>query len=120
MRRFASLPLACYAVMLAYSCYGAAVVGHWPYHANPDPKELPLRPLLHFVAIVMFTGGSSLFLLPMGYAVWRLVIRLKHCSPPNHRTWLLLYAAGGFLWILDFTAGFGRMPWHSIVSWILD
>ena len=106
--------------MFGYACYGAFVVGHWPYYAHPDPKELPLRALLNAVAIVMLAGALSLVLLPIVYGLWRLVVKLKHRAVPNHRTWLILYTTGAMIWIVDFTALHGRMPWHSILSWLLD
>jgi hypothetical protein len=120
MRRFAILPLACYAVMLAYACYAAAVVGHWPFYAHPDPKELPVRTLLHIVAIVMLIGALSVLLLPVSYTIWRSAMKLKDRTVPKHRTWVLLYAAGGIIWLLDFAAVHGRLPWRSLIDWIID
>ena len=120
MRRFALLPLACYAVMFAYACYGAAVVGHWPYYAHPDPKELPLRTLLYVVTIIMLIGALSVLLLPIGYAVWRLVLKLKDRAVPKHRTWVLLYAVGAAVWIIDFVGVRVRMPWRSLIEWMID
>jgi hypothetical protein len=120
MRRFSILPLVCFALMFAYAAYGAVVVGHWPYYAHPDPKELPLPRLFAAVAIITLAGALSLLLLPIGYATWRLALRLKHRAVPTHRTWVGLYAAGAMLWVADFAALHGRLPWHSVLNWILD
>jgi hypothetical protein len=120
MKRLSILPLLCYALMVAYAGYGAAVVGHWPYYAHPDPKGLPVPALLTVAAIAMLVGSLSVLLLPLAYAGWRLVLRQKRRSLPAHRTWVWLYAAGAAVWIADFAALHGRMPYHSIVNWILD
>ena len=120
MRRFSLLPLVCYALMFAYACYGAFLIGHWPYYAHPDPKELPVRALLDTVAIIMLVGALSLVLVPVGYAMWRLAVKLKHRAVPQHRVWVMLYVAGVTIWIVDFAALHGKTPWHSILSWILD
>jgi hypothetical protein len=107
-------------MMFVYACYGAAVVGHWPYYAHPDPKELPHRTLLHVAAIVMLIGALSVLLVPVGHVVWRLVQRLRHSEVREHRRWLLLYVVGMVIWILDCVSMFSRGPWHSIISWIVD
>lgn len=106
--------------MFAYACYGAIVVGHWPYYANPDPKVLPGRLLLNFIGIVMLIGVLSALLLPFGYATWRIVMHLRHRPLPKHGTWVWVYAAGLVIWILDLTALYEWMSWHSLISWIID
>src|SRR5687767_13461639 len=117
MKRFSVLPLVCYVLLFAYAGYGAFVIGHWPYYAHPDPRELPLRVLLHTAVIIMLAGALSLIVLPMGYAMWRLVMKLKHRAVPQHRTWVMLYLIGSIIWVADFAALQGRMPWHSILNW---
>jgi hypothetical protein len=106
--------------MAAYACYGFIVVGHWPYYAHPDPKELPARVLLQVTAIIMLVGALSLVAIPVGYAGWRTVMHLRRRPIPKHGTAILFYVAGAALWLVDFAALHGRVPWHSIISWILD
>ena len=120
MRRISLLPLASYAALLAYACYGAVVVGHWPYYAHPDPKELPVQVLLHIATIIMLMGVLSVLLLPIVYAAWRLVMRLQHRPVLQDSVWVWVYVAGAIAWIIDFSALHGKMPWHSVISWILD
>jgi hypothetical protein len=120
MRRFSILPLACYALLFAYACYGAVVVGHWPYYAHPDPKQLPVRALAFAATFILLVGAFALLLLPVGYAIWRLILKLKQQAAPNHRVWVILYAAGATFWIADYAALHRRLPWHSIINWILD
>jgi hypothetical protein len=120
MRRLSLLPLFCFGIMLAYACYGAVVVGHWPYYAHPDPKELPARMLLQVVAMVMLIGAASVVCLPVGYAIWRGVLGVRKTPAPRHRVWVLWYLVGAIIWLLDFGALHDRLPWHSVISWILD
>ena len=120
MKRFSILPLACYAIMLAYAGYGALVVGHWPYYAHPDPKELPLEFLLGAVAIVMLVGVAALLLIPIGYVAWRVAVAMRHQQIDARRKAVIVYSAGALLWVLDFAALHGDMPWHSTLNWLLD
>jgi hypothetical protein len=120
MRYATTLPLACFVAMFAYACYGAAVVGHWPYYAHPDPKELPHRVLLHVTGAFMLVGAASLVLVPPGYGVWRAVTHLREGRTPKHRRWVWIYCAGATPWFLDWVAMVSRAPWHSVISWLLD
>ncbi len=120
MKRLSVLPLGCYAVMFAYACYVALMVGHWPYYAHPDPGTLGLRSVGYAVAITMIVGALSVILLPIGYSFWHLVATLKHRAVPSHRKWTMLYAIGAMCWILDYAALHGWAPWHSIISWLVD
>lgn len=120
MRRLSLLPIVCFGVMLAYACYGATVVGHWPYYAHPDPKELPGRMLFQAVAIVMLIGVASVVCLPVGYTIWRCICVMRKAPPTRHRVWILWYLAGVSIWLLDYAAEHRRLPWHSVISWILD
>jgi hypothetical protein len=120
MRRLSLLPLICFGIMMAYACYGAAVVGHWPYYAHPDPKELPARVPLTVGAFVMLIGAASLVCLPLGYGIWRIFLCLGKAPAAPHRAWVLWYLAGVSIWLLDFAAGHYWLPWHSTISWILD
>ena len=120
LRYFSLLPLVCFAVFIGYACYGAWHVGDLPYYAHPDPKELPHRPLLRLVSTALLIGLVSLPLLPVGYTVWRALIRWRNRPLPSHRKYMLWYLAGACLWVLDFGAEFVQVPWFSTISWILD
>ena len=96
------------------------VTGHWPYYNHPDPKELPNSLLFQVVGIAFLMGALSLPVLPFGYAVWRFAVERKHQVVPKHGTWMMLYVAGATVWIADFAALHGRLPWHSVLGWLLD
>jgi hypothetical protein len=120
MRRFTCLPLACYAGLLAYACYGWFQVGHWPYYAHPDPKELPHDLLLRITSIVFLIGVLSILLTPLVYVVWRTLAAWKKWSVPAQGGPMILYLTGVTMWVLDFSAEFTKVPWTSTISWLLD
>ena len=51
------IPLLTFLALFGFAAIAWARVGHWPYCANPDPKDLNL-PFLH---------GAALFSLPIGF-----------------------------------------------------
>ncbi|HEX2860434.1 MAG TPA: hypothetical protein VHN79_02295 [Lacunisphaera sp.] len=120
MKYLSTLPLVCYALMFAFTCYVATVLGHWPYYANPDPKELRQSFLVNAVTIAMLLGALSLLLVPLGYAIWRAALRIRQLQTPPHRAFLAVYFVGLTVWVFDLMALHGGMPWHSIVDWLLD
>ena len=68
----------------------------------------------------MLVGTFSVFVVPAGYAAWRLVKRHKHSPLPPHGKWVLFYAVGAMLWMLDLVSLLTDAFWPSIISWILD
>jgi len=120
MRRFTILPLACYAALLGYGCYAWFLVGHWPYYAHPDPKELPHRVLLNIVSVVFLIGLLSLVVIPVAHLLWCAVAHWRKWPIPPQRRPYILFAAGVALWVLDFAAVFTDLPWTSNISWLLD
>jgi len=105
--------------LFAYACYAAVIVGHWPYYAQPDPKELPLRPLLSVVGYITAAGAMSVLVLPLMFAICRYYARWRnvHVSK-QRRVPTILYLAGAALWIADLTLTF--TDHQSLVSWIID
>jgi hypothetical protein len=120
MRRFSLLPLACYGVLIAYACYAWFQIGHWPYYAHPDPKELPHRVLLNIATFAFLVGICSVIIVPVGYLIWRMVMAWRKKPAPPHRRPVLWYLAGVALWVLDSVAEPAAMPWTSNISWLLD
>src|SRR6478736_1227547 len=118
MRRLSILPLACYGVLLAYACYAWLQVGHWPYYAHPDPKELPHRDLLRLASAVFLVGALSVTAIPVGYLVWRAMAIWRKKPTLPHRKPVVLYLAGVALWGLDFAAEFTAVPWTSTIGWV--
>ena len=120
MKRFALLPLVCFALLLAYAGYAMFVTGHWPYYNHPDPKQLPNSALFKMVGVAFLGGARSRVVRPCGYAVWRFAVERKHQAVPKHGAWVMLYLAGASVWIVDFAALHGRLPWHSVLGWLVD
>jgi hypothetical protein len=120
MRRFSLLPLASYGVVIAYACYAWFHLGHWPYYAHPDPKELPHRALLNIASVAFLAGLFSLLVIPLGYGVWRGVLTWRKQAATPHHGPLAWYSAGLALWVLDLVAEFSRVPWTSNIGWLLD
>jgi hypothetical protein len=120
MRRITILPVACYAAILGYACYAWFHIGHWPYYAHPDPKELPNHLLLQIASMVFLIGALSVVLIPLGYLSWRAVAIWRKVSVSPHSSCVVLYLVGLALWALDLTADFTDVPWKSTISWILD
>lgn len=120
MRRFAALPISCYAIVFLYACYAAIAVGHWPHYSHPDPKDLPMAALSVIATIAMLIGVISVPLIPVGYAGFRLVAHVKHRPVPAHARWIGLYAVGAILWILDVVAINRGLPWASLSEWLID
>lgn len=120
MSRLSAVPLICFVILFAYACYGWAVVGHWPYYAHPDPKQLPFRPLLRLVSLVTFAGVLSLLVLPVAYAVARTVAATRKQTLVLPQSTLPLYFTGTALWVADFVVLKAGGPWHSMLNWLLD
>ena len=120
MKRFSLLPLACYGALIAYACYAWFQLGHWPYYAHPDPKELPHRVLLNVTSAVFLAGVAAILLIPFGYLVWRAVAAWRKKPVPPHRRPVVWYMTGTALWVLDLAAEFTSLPWSSNIGWLLD
>jgi len=120
MRKLSLLPLVCYGTLVAYACYAWVQIGHWPYYAHPDPKELPHRALLSITSAVFLLGVSSMIFVPVGYLVYRVVAAARKKAISPHRGPAVLYLTGAALWVLDFAAEFTALPWSSNISWLLD
>lgn len=120
MRHFSILPLACYAVIVCYGCYAWFQIGHWPYYAHPDPKELPHRVLLDIASAVFLAGLLSVISIPAGYLLWRAVASWQKRPVPPHRTPVVLYLTGVAVWVLDLIAEFTRVFWSSNIGWLMD
>jgi hypothetical protein len=119
-RRLSALPLACFLVIVAYACSAAAVIGHWPSYNNPDPKQLPLRPLLYATDLACLTGVLSVMVLPLAYGIARAVAtRRKQLFALRPGT-LPLYFSGAALWVVDIISIRTRGPWPSLLDWFLD
>ncbi len=106
--------------MLTYACYASVVVGHWPYYAHPDPKELPLSYLLSAVSWILLLGLASVILIPLGYGTCRLIARWRKTPFAVHRAAVGFYLAGAILWTADISAEFTRLPWKSLAGWVID
>jgi hypothetical protein len=117
---FSLLPLACYGVLVAYACYAWFHVGHWPYYAHPDPKELPHAALLTITWVVTAVGIFSIVLVPLGFLVRRLFGFIRKQPMPWPRWAKLLFLAGAAVWVLDISAELSRLPWSSNLSWLAD
>ena len=120
MKQLTILPLLGYAVLLGYAGYATVVIGHWPYYAHPDPKDLPGPTLLRIVSGAMAVSLAMVVALPIGYAIRRAVAAWKKQSLAPHPAPLLIYGAGALVWILDLAAEFTPLPWSSLTSWMLD
>ncbi|RXK55768.1 hypothetical protein ESB00_07745 [Oleiharenicola lentus] len=120
MSRLSALPLVCFLVLFAYGCYGTVVVGHWPYYAHPDPKELPLRPLSYAVALTSLAGILAVLALPIAYTVARGIAAWRKQPLTLRHGTLPLYFMGSALWVADFVVMKSGGPWHSLLSWIMD
>jgi hypothetical protein len=120
MRHAALLPLACYAVLFGYAGYGWWMMGHWPYYAHPDPKELPRRVLLSIATVAFIVGALFLVLIPIAYAGWRGAASWRKRPTAPHRKTVLWYSAGLAVWVLDMIPEFTDAPWSSNISWLLD
>jgi hypothetical protein len=59
-------------------------------------------------------------LLPVGYAIWRIVVQLKRRALSKHRTLVSLYTLDAVVWLIDFAGVFWRSLRPSLVSWIID
>lgn len=114
------LPLACYGALIAYACYAAMVVGHWPYYSHPDPKQLPGRPLVGVFAFITMLGLLSVVVLPAAYGAYRAIAASKEWKLPAQIKPVLLYSMGAAIWVLDVAAEFNDLPWPSLMSWIFD
>lgn len=119
MSRLSLLPLVCYAALVAYAVYATSVVGHWAYYNHPDPKELPLRPLLSVVSYIVLAGVLSVIVLPVFYAIQRLTVESKiRARNIKLRVPALLYLMGATVWISDLTLTL--TDHHSLISWLID
>lgn len=114
------LPLACYGVLIAYACYAWFQVGHWPYYAHPDPKELPHKLLLGITGRVAAVGLISILLVPLGFLVRRLVGFIRKKPMPWPRQAKLFFLVGAVVWVLDLAAELSRLPWNSNMGWLAD
>lgn len=110
------LPLACYGALIAYACYAAMVVGHWPYYSHPDPKQLPGRPLVGVFAFITMLGLLSVVVLPAAYGAYRAIAASKEWTLPAQMKPVLLYSMGAAIWVLDVAAEFNDLPWPSLMS----
>jgi hypothetical protein len=120
LRKLSLLPLVCFGVLIAYAGYAWFQVGHWPYYAHPDPKELPHRVLLYITGIFFLVGIFSILLVPVGLLVGRVIsARRNYASSPLQRA-TVLYLAGAALWLLDLAAVHTAMPWTSTIGWSID
>ena len=123
MYRVSVLPAICYAVLLVFACLAALQIGHWPYYAHPDPKELlSLRAVYLIASYATLLGVVSVVVLPACYAIFRTLAQWR-----KWRKWrfekkpkgIILYSVGATLWILDFVLMFTHSRW-SLMSWIFD
>lgn len=111
-------PLVCFFALFAYACYAALVVGHWPYYAFPDPKDLPAGHLTTWLALLALVGFASVVFIPIGYAVFRASARWKSWQLPDQGGALTWYGIAAAPWLLDLViAYFSR---YSLLSWIFD
>jgi hypothetical protein len=119
MSRLSPIPLVCYAILVTYACYATVTIGHWPYYAHPDPKELPFRPLMNVVVLTTFAGLLSVVGLPLLHSLHSLwqTWRKTERRPLSAGT-LTFYLAGAVAWIADLTLTFADK--RSLTSWIFD
>jgi len=120
MKQISLLPLVCYAAVLCYACYAASLLGHWPYYAHPDPKELPGPSFVTIAGLVVLLGLLSVIVLPFGYGIYRAIAAWKKHPVTSQTKPVLLYCAGAALWVLDVAPEFMRLPWSSLASWVMD
>ena len=120
MSRLSPIPLVCYLILVAYACYAAATIGHWPYYAHPDPSELPLPSLGNVVLLTTLAGLLSVLLLPVLYGSYRALAAWRKWPISPSRKAVGLYAIGAALWSLDVTFEFVNGPLPSLAGWIFD
>jgi drug/metabolite transporter (DMT)-like permease len=114
------LPLAGFLLLVGFAGYAASIIGHWPYYAHPDPKELGLPRMVTVVGLASLLGLLSIILLPCGYILARMVARWRQRPLVLSPGTLPLYFAGAALWLIDFTLMHTGGPWPSLLNWILD
>ena len=112
------LPLVCYAALLAYAIYAATVVGHWPFYAHPDPKDLPAGQLTALLGGLTLLGLASCVLIPVVYFIRRAATSSKKQQFQAAVSSITLFAVGAAIWAIDFTLI--HVGKHSLISWILD
>ena len=120
MKTLSILPIVCYGLIVAYACYAAAVVGHWPYYAHPDPKDLPLRGLVYVADIILLIGLVTVVLVPIVYGAYRTKAAWSKVQVPPHRAAVGLYCFGALSWVADVAAEFANLPWKSLAGWVAD
>lgn len=119
MTRLSIIPLACYAVLVAYACFAAAIVGHWPYYSEPDPKNLPLQPLYSIVAYTSLAGVLSIFIVPAIYAGHCLVAKWRRVDlNAKMRRPVTIYCLGAVAWLADL--GLTAAGRQTLISWLID
>ena len=120
MKHLSWFPLICYGLVLVYACYAAAVVGHWPYYAHPDPKNLPWPELVNVAMMIVLAGMASVVIVPLSYAVYRSVAAWRGIRIGPHGKVILIFCIGALLWIGDVAAEFADLPWRSLAGWVAD
>lgn len=120
LKNLSLLPLLGYGAVIVHACYAWTQVGHWPYYAHPDPKELAHRLPGYIAAVIFVAGALATLLLPFGLLVGRLIAAFRgNASSSLHRA-TALYLAGAALWLLDFSAEQTAVPWTSNIDWFVD
>jgi hypothetical protein len=113
------LPIASYAMLVGYACFAMSVVGHWPYYAHPDPKDLPGGSLVKVVTFTTLAGLASVVLIPAAFGFSRLVAAWqKKESLTLQQSAARMYLFGAIVWCIDL--GLKSAGRHSLTSWILD
>lgn len=107
----AMLGIACWIPMIAFvALFGFAGVawvrvGHWPYYANPDPKDLAL-PFLHAAALLAYP--LALVSIP----TCLLVVILSWESLKRHH--VIMFTLGASLW------AFTLPMTGPLFEWLID
>ena len=120
MHRVSILPAICYAVLFVFACCAAVQIGHWPYYAHPDPKDLPsLRTVYRAASYATLMGLVSVILLPVGHVMFRAFAAWRKWRIDQKTRGVALYCAGATLWIIDVVFGLTYSRW-SLISWVFD
>ena len=99
------IPIIAFVALLGFAAVAWVRVGHWPYCANPDPKDLAL-PLLHAAALLAYP--LALVSIP----ACLLVVILSWDSLKRHD--VVMFTLGASLW------AFALPMTGPLFEWLID
>lgn len=104
-----------YLIVLCFAFVAMLKIGHWPYYAHPDPKELGMPIWLAVSSYGFIASALGAFLIPSILALVHLLSRDKDAPKTKGAVILALviYIIGVGLWVIDFSMG-------NFSNWVLD